>query len=281
VDRQKSAREVTECVTQLFFSAENQARFHGASERLGVSPPMLKALFELSPGERVPMRDLAERWGCDASFVTVVCDGLEARGLVQRRVADYDRRIKVVELTEAGAEARQLAESEVFAQRAGFAALSEREVGTLARLLRKLAEAQADHDATLLERPEVRAMGRRLAAQRTRTSRGRGFGPAGPHGGQHGGPHHSPGANEPEAGSWREHLEAHRRELALLKHELASMRDEFAAQVRDPIDEAKANVKAEMKAAKASVRAEAKAAGADVVRQLKGGRQRKGTRRRS
>jgi DNA-binding MarR family transcriptional regulator len=272
-------------VTQLFFSAENQARFHGASERLGVSPPMLKALFELSPGERVPMRDLAERWGCDASFVTVVCDGLEARGLVQRRVADYDRRIKVVELTGAGARARELAESEVFAQRAGFAALSEREVGTLARLLRKLAEAQADHDATLLERPEVRAMGRRLAAQRTRMSRGRGFGPAGHHGGQHGGPHggphHSPGANEPEAGSWREHLEAHRRELAQLKDELASMRDEFAAQVRGPIDEAKANVKAEMKAAKASVRAEAKAAGADVVRQLKGGRQRKGTRRRS
>lgn len=264
MDRDRCAREVTECVTQLFFSAENQARFHGASERLGVSPPMLKALFELSPGERVPMRDLAARWGCDASFVTVVCDGLEAHGLVRRRVADYDRRIKVVELTDAGAEAREVADREVFAPRAGFDALSEREVGTLARLLRKLSDAQADHDATLLERPEIRAMGRRMAAQRTRTSRGRRFGPVG---------------DEPEAGTWREHLEAHRRELAMLKDELARMRDDFAAQVRGPIDDAKANVKAEMKAVKANVKAEARAEAAEFVQQLKQGRQRRGPRR--
>jgi MarR family transcriptional regulator, organic hydroperoxide resistance regulator len=283
VDREECAREVTECVNRLFFSAENQARFLGASEQLGVSPPMLKALLELAPGERVPMRDLAERWHCDASFVTVICDGLEAHGLVRRRVAEHDRRIKVVELTEAGAEARAIADREVFAPRTGFGALTEREQGTLARLLRKLTDAQADYDETLLERPEARAMARRMTAQRTRLSRGRGWsaGPLGGHGGgphaRHG-PHGGPGddaGDEPEPATWREHFEAHRRELAGLKAELARMRDEFKAQVRAPIDEARSNMKAEAKAAKSNIKAEAKAARDDMVKQLKQGRQRR------
>lgn len=286
MNRDECAREITECVSRLFFSTENQARFHGASEQLGISPPMMKALFELSPGEGVAMRDLAERWHCDASFVTVICDGLEAHGLVRRRVAEHDRRIKVVELTDAGAEAQAVAEREVFAPRAGFAALTEREQGTLARLLRKVTDAQSEYDASLLERPETRAMARRMTAQRTRGTRGRGWGAGqiGPVRGQHGplvahGPHDPRRGGEPEGASWRELFEDHRRELTVLKQEVARMRAEFTAQVRGPIDEAKANVKAEAKAAKQNLKAEAKAATDDVVQQLKQGRQRREPRR--
>ena len=47
------------------------------------------------------MRELADQWGCDASFVTIVTDGLEAAGYAERRVAPHDRRIKTVELTPA------------------------------------------------------------------------------------------------------------------------------------------------------------------------------------
>jgi DNA-binding MarR family transcriptional regulator len=279
VNRDECAREINECVSRLFFSAENQARFHGASEQLGISPPMMKALLELSPGERVPMRDLAERWHCDASFVTVICDGLEAHGLVRRRVAEHDRRIKVVELTDAGAEARAVADREMFAPRTGFAALTEREQGTLARLLRKLTDAQSEYDATVLQRPETRAMARRMTAQRTRTSRGTGWPGGGGHGGGgHGGPY----GGGPSPATWREQFEAHRQELASLKEEFARMRDEIAAQVRGPIDEAKAakqNVKAEAKAAKQSLKSEAKAATDDFMHQLKQGRQRRDPRR--
>jgi DNA-binding MarR family transcriptional regulator len=56
---------------------------------------------------------------CDASFVTVVVDGPELRGLVERQVADYDRRIETVELTAEGVATRERALDAVYAPRAG------------------------------------------------------------------------------------------------------------------------------------------------------------------
>jgi hypothetical protein len=186
------------------------------------------------------MRQLAESWGCDASFVTVVTDDLESAGLAQRRVAPHDRRIKTVELTHAGVEARDWALGEVYGSRAGFAVLTAREQETLARLLTKVAAAQEAHDTTLVDQPDVRSTARRVAAQRTRQHRdGRG-------------------------GGWREHLDVHREELRALKEELARMRDEFKAQARQSYDGAKADIKAEARRpvdeARAAVKAEAKAA---------------------
>lgn len=247
MDRDEAARVITESVAQLFFSAENQARFHRTSEELGISPPMLKALLDLAPGEGVAMRDLAQQWGCDASFVTVMCDGLESKGLVERQVADYDRRIKTVELTPAGAEAQGWASGEVYGPRAGFDALTPDEQVTLATLLRKMSEAQAAHDDAMLQEPGMRSLVRRMNAQRTREHRGR----DGRRGGE----------------SWRQEFEAHRRELTSLKEELARVRDEIKAHARRPVDEAKA--------AKADVKAEVKAVRDEVVNHLKGGRRRR------
>lgn len=251
---------IAESLAQLFFSAENQARFHGASEELGISPPMLKALLELTPGEPTPMRDLAQRWHCDASFVTVTCDGLEAQGLVERRVADHDRRIKLVDLTPEGATAQRWASDEVYGPRAGFDALTPDEQVTLATLLAKMAAAQAAYDETLADQPRVRTMARRIAAQRTRGFQARG--------GDHG----------PTGGGWREHLDAHREEIRRLKEEVARVSAELKAQARRPADEAKAakaakaEVKATVKAAKADAKASVKAARDDVVDQIKGAR---------
>ena len=288
VDRDEAARHITESVTALFFSAENQARFHGAADELGISPPMLKALLELRPGDAVAMRDLAERWQCDASFVTVTCDGLEARGLVRRRIADHDRRVRMVELTPEGAEALDWAAGEVFGPRAGFDALTADEQVTLATLLRKLADAQARHDEALLDQPGVRAMARRLQAQRTREFRhGRGGrwagGRRGEGRGDVGDAAEAPDGDDlagagagdgPAGGGWREHFEVHRREIRTLKDELARLSAELKVQARRPVDEAKAakaQVKAEAKAAKAEVKAEAKAARDEVVDRLRGG----------
>jgi DNA-binding MarR family transcriptional regulator len=273
VDRDEAAREITECVAQLFFSAENQTRFHDASEELGVSPPMLKCLFELDPGDLVPMRDLAERWGFDASFVTVMCDGLEAQGLVRRRVAEHDRRIKVVELTDAGHAAIDRVSRLVYGPRAGYDALSPEEQATLARLLRRVTDAQAAHDEELLAHPDVKAMARRLSAQRTRAA-ARDRGQRGGGRGRGGGP---PVAHEPgEVAPWKAHLDAYRRELVEMKEQLARVQAEIKLATRGPIDEgkvdltaAKATAKAEVKAAAADMKAQAKAAADDMVRQLK------------
>ena len=51
------------------------------------------------PVPPLPMGVLAEILQCDASNITGVVDGLESRGLVERRVSTKDRRIKHLTLT--------------------------------------------------------------------------------------------------------------------------------------------------------------------------------------
>jgi DNA-binding MarR family transcriptional regulator len=53
------------------------------------------------------MSVLAGYLACDASNVTGLVDRLEGRGLVERRNAEHDRRVKLLALTEAGVELRR------------------------------------------------------------------------------------------------------------------------------------------------------------------------------
>jgi DNA-binding MarR family transcriptional regulator len=79
--------------------------------------PALAAEFELSPVQALvlrmlgygaqPMSVLAGHLSCDASNVTGLVDRLEGRGLVERRGAEHDRRVKMLGLTEAGVELRR------------------------------------------------------------------------------------------------------------------------------------------------------------------------------
>ena len=272
MDRDEAARTVTEAVTVLFLSAENQARFHDAAERLGVSPPMLKALFELEPDEQVPMRDLAVRWGVDASFVTVVCDGLEARGLIERRVAPWDRRVKVVSLTERGVEALSEVQDDVFGARAGFDALTPDEQATLATLLRKMVTAQVAYDETIADRVPLAPAVRRLTG--ARPPRYRGGGP--PRRGR--GPHHrheGDSADEGLGGDWRQHLAAHREEIRRLKEEIArisaAVRMNAQQAVEDPVGAVREvkRTKAEVKSITDEVKAEAKAVKAELKSEVR------------
>ena len=231
MDERESARQIWSSIAALFMSAENQERFVGTADELGLSPPMLKALVELEPGESRPMRSLAEDWGFDASFVTVIVDGLEQGGYADRRVAEHDRRVKTVELTDKGVEAREWALGEVFGPRRGFWDLTPDERVTLAELLGKLAAAQAEHDRELLESGRARGL------------KHGGHGHRGPHRGPHRGLKgraqalaarvgEEPGA-ESGRGSWREHLAAHREELRRLRDELSRFRDEVRAQAAE------------------------------------------------
>ena len=242
MDREEAAAVITRAVHELFFSAENQTKFMGAAEELGLTPPMLKSLLDLEPEDAVPMRQLADRWGCDASFVTVVVDGLERQGYVRREVAPHDRRIKTVKLTSVGEEARIEGIEAVYGGRAGIDALTSAEVATLATLLAKVVDAQADYDELLLDRPDVRTNVRQAAARRTREFQ-----------------------RHPEGGGWREHLEAHRTELRRLREELVRMRDDIKAQARAPVDD----VRSDLRSAKADMKSELKAAKADVKAQVK------------
>src|SRR5205823_12846166 len=83
---------------KLFFEIgmEQRTKVGAALHRLGLSFPQAHALRLLDPEEPLPMSALAERLICDASNVTGIVDRLEARGLVERRSAEGDRRVKAL-----------------------------------------------------------------------------------------------------------------------------------------------------------------------------------------
>src|SRR6266540_4384863 len=58
------------------------------------------------PDAPKPMSELALALRCDNSNVTGIVDRLEDRGLVERRAAAHDRRVKMLTITERGAEVR-------------------------------------------------------------------------------------------------------------------------------------------------------------------------------
>ncbi|GAA2719255.1 MarR family winged helix-turn-helix transcriptional regulator [Actinocorallia aurantiaca] len=94
-------------LTDLVFLAAGRLRggFNTAAAELGLPPAQALVLTNLSAP--APMRDLAEWLSCEPSNVTGIVDGLERRGLVIRRPAPADRRVKHVVLTEEGERRRE------------------------------------------------------------------------------------------------------------------------------------------------------------------------------
>lgn len=72
-----------------------------------LTPQQLFALKNLSTERPMTMSELAQTLGCDASNVTSIVDRLEARGLVERRSSDHDRRVKALVMTVAGVALRE------------------------------------------------------------------------------------------------------------------------------------------------------------------------------
>jgi DNA-binding MarR family transcriptional regulator len=71
-----------------------------------MTPQQIYALRCLSNERPLAMSELATSLGCDASNVTAIVDKLESRGLVERRAADRDRRVKALVMTDAGVRLR-------------------------------------------------------------------------------------------------------------------------------------------------------------------------------
>ncbi|MBN1207652.1 MAG: MarR family transcriptional regulator [Myxococcaceae bacterium] len=112
--------------------------------------PVLAAEFELSPVqahalrmlgyEPQPMSALAGHLSCDASNVTGLVDRLEGRGLVERRNAEHDRRVKLLCLTEAGQEVRRRLMERMAEPPAAISALSSAELRMLRDVMRRAVE---------------------------------------------------------------------------------------------------------------------------------------------
>jgi DNA-binding MarR family transcriptional regulator len=103
----------------------------------GLTPPQMFALRALDPDRPVPMRELAAQLHCDSSNVTGLVDGLEAHGLVERRAAEHDRRVRMLVVTERGAHVRERINEVVQQVPAPIAALSAADQRALRDILHR------------------------------------------------------------------------------------------------------------------------------------------------
>lgn len=127
------ARDVWSSVSALFLG--ERPRINAELGELGLHPVQALALRYLEPGEPRPMSALAGLLRCDASNVTNIADRLESAGLVERRPAEQDRRVKTLVLTARGAAVRARV-AEVWGRPpAGFAALPPEDLEVLQRIL--------------------------------------------------------------------------------------------------------------------------------------------------
>ena len=128
----------------VLFSGQVHGRMQQACTTLGVPPGVLKLLMQLRPGVGVPMRELAEYFGFDASYVTGLADALEERGLVERQPHPTDRRVKMLVITDAGVDARDRAYQVIYDAPPSFGSLTAAEQRQLRDLLRKVVDADPD-----------------------------------------------------------------------------------------------------------------------------------------
>jgi DNA-binding MarR family transcriptional regulator len=103
--RPSPASEAWALMHELFHASRR--RFLAVASEFELSPPQVRALAVLDPDRPVPMSELAEALHCDNSNVTGIVDRLEDRGLVERRSATHDRRVKMLAVTPRGAEVRE------------------------------------------------------------------------------------------------------------------------------------------------------------------------------
>ena len=87
----------------FFDTVRHRQRILGSE---GLTPNDIRALMVLDTARGRTMGELADSWACDASNATFIVDRLEERRLAERRSVPSDRRVKLVVLTERGAEVR-------------------------------------------------------------------------------------------------------------------------------------------------------------------------------
>lgn len=136
------ARDAWLAIVRIFRSEEALNAGVRAAEAEGLSMRLYWVLLALplEEGEGTSMSQLARACFSTPSYMTVVVDGLEERGLAQRRTDPDDRRVKLVSLTREGRAAVERAHERMSQPPTGITALTTRELRTLRALLAKAAE---------------------------------------------------------------------------------------------------------------------------------------------
>jgi DNA-binding MarR family transcriptional regulator len=146
--RKTAACEAWECMRALVVGDEAFGEVRRISSEVGLTAALMKALLKLSPEHPVAMRELADQFGCDASYVTALVDGLEKAGMAERQAHPTDRRIKVVVPTRKGVETVARVEGLLAKPPASFRRLSSAEQRQLRDLMSKLNDPASDQAST-------------------------------------------------------------------------------------------------------------------------------------
>lgn len=136
-DAQEPNREILDTFTGLV--KQLGVIGHSIAEGFGVAPSDLLALFKLDGV--LSMKELAQRMGCDASFVTAIADTLERHELARREPSQRDRRVKNLVLTPEGIAAKERLMGELAARMPWCYALDDTERRCFLSLLRKMLDA--------------------------------------------------------------------------------------------------------------------------------------------
>lgn len=141
---QSATEQQTTEVATCFF--ELMAKIIGEAEKLaqqiGIPMPFIKALHSMDCP--LAMKELGKRMHCDPSFVTLVADMLEKRGLARREPYQADRRIKNLVLTDDGLALKHQIDTEISARMPWSRALDDDERSQLLALIRKMLRTDAD-----------------------------------------------------------------------------------------------------------------------------------------
>lgn len=112
---------------------------HAIAASFGVTASDLLTLSKLD--KALPMKELAQRMACDASFVTVVADTLEERGFLRREPSYHDRKVKNLVLTSEGTAARERFARDLAGDMPWCTCLDDSERRNLLSLLRRMRRA--------------------------------------------------------------------------------------------------------------------------------------------
>lgn len=121
------------------FFAQMMKRGDQLAEKFDVPMFCVKAMRRLD--DSVSMKELGKRMACDPSFVTMIADALEERGLAKREPSAADRRIKNLVLTPEGLAVKGAIEQALLSQLPWVQALDMSERETLLVLFRKMISA--------------------------------------------------------------------------------------------------------------------------------------------
>jgi DNA-binding MarR family transcriptional regulator len=135
--KDETAREAWKLLVGLVYPP----RFLEIARKLGLTPPGLGAVRLLDQPRT--MSEIAAFLHCDPSNVTGIVDGLEERGLAERRPSERDRRVKLIELTAEGRRLRTRLTREIERPPEWLGELSGADQRALRDLLRRAAAGAA------------------------------------------------------------------------------------------------------------------------------------------